>query len=195
MNLVIYQPVEADPSGFVDFWAARYTGYDDAFYDANVGQELTQTRILEWFTWKNGTPLSDLKRRSVLRNFVARRGELDRIGLDETASAFLSRFSEGGAIWRIFWLHCWQPTRFPIYDQHVHRAMRFIEAGVLEEIPAQDAEKIRVYLDDYVPFYAQFEGIGLRLVDKALWAFGKFLKENSFPHDTIGVSVTPPASL
>lgn len=181
MHLIIYQPVNAVPKAFIDFWAARYTGYDDDFYEANVGQELTETRILEWFTWKNGTPLSKLKRKSVLRNFVARRGELDHVPRDETASGFLSRFSEGGAIWRIFWLHCWQPARFPIYDQHVHRAMKFIQAGVPEEIPGGDPQKIRVYLNCYLAFHAQFDGIGYRLVDKALWAFGRFLNENNFP--------------
>mgnify|MGYP005810031913 CR=1 FL=1 len=189
MQLIIYQPQNAAPKEFIEFWAAQYTGYDDNFYDANVGQELTETRILEWFTWKNGTPLSELKRNSVLRNFVARRGELNHIPLDATASDFLSRFDEGGAIWRIFWLHCWQPARFPIYDQHVHRAMGFIQAGVLEEIPGTDSQKIREYLDRYMAFHAEFNGIGYRLVDKALWAFGKFLSGNNFP----GVTSRAPA--
>jgi hypothetical protein len=61
-------------TGFVAFWAARYTGYDDEFYDANVGHDLTETSILEWFTWKNGTPLSEAKRQSVLRHFVRTAG-------------------------------------------------------------------------------------------------------------------------
>jgi len=30
-------------------------------------------------------------------------------------------------------------------------------------------------------FHAQFNGISYRLVDTALWAFGKFLNENNFP--------------
>lgn len=86
MQLEIYQPVKATPSAFIDFWAARYTGYDDDFYTANVGQELTESRILEWFTWKNGTPLSKAKRESVLRNFVARRGEFDLVPHDHRLS-------------------------------------------------------------------------------------------------------------
>src|ERR1039458_4049768 len=134
---------------FAEFWAARYTGYDDEFYYANVGHELTEARILSLFEWKNGTPLSGPKRASVVRNFVGRRSELDQIPPDETASALLERFAEGGVIWRIFWLHCWQPARFPIYDQHVHRAMRCIQAGVREEIPGKDPDKIRAYIEQY----------------------------------------------
>ena len=37
---------------------------------------------------------------------------------------FLNR--PGGAIWRIFWLHVQHTQHFPIYDQHVHRAMAFL---------------------------------------------------------------------
>jgi len=181
VQLIIYEPVEADAKAFIDFWAARYTGYDDDFYYANVGQQLTEARILDLFEWKNGRRLSQEKLDSVLRNFVARRAELDQIRQDESAAALLSRFSEGGPIFRIFWLHCWQPTQFPIYDQHVHRAMRFIQAGVREEIPEKEPDKIEAYLDQYMPFHSQFDGIAYRAVDKALWSFGKFIGANNFP--------------
>ena len=185
MQLIIYEPVKADPQAFIEFWAARYTGYDDDFYHANVGHELTEARILELFEWKNGTRLSGPKRDSVTRNFVERRSELDQIPRDETTSVLLARFSEGGAIFRIFWLHCWQPARFPIYDQHVHRAMRFIEKGVREEIPEKDPGKIRAYIEQYIPFHASFHSMPYRAVDKALWAFGKFVNENNFPHEAL----------
>src|ERR1035437_7102092 len=67
MQMIIYEPVKADMKAFVDFWSRRYTGYDDDFYQANVGQELTEARIMEWFAWKNGTPLSILKDRESTR--------------------------------------------------------------------------------------------------------------------------------
>jgi hypothetical protein len=141
----------------------------------------TEERILRWFEWKNGTPLSDLKRTSVLKNFVARRSELTTIPVNESPMQTLARFQRGGAIWRIFWLHCWQPECFPIYDQHVHRAMRFIVAEVIEEIPAKDSDKIQSYVEQYLPFHARFNGLPHRAVDKALWAFGRFIGENNFP--------------
>ena len=50
MRLIVYQVLSADKCAFVEFWAARYQGYDEAFYEANVGRELTESRILEWFT-------------------------------------------------------------------------------------------------------------------------------------------------
>ena len=71
--------------------------------------------------------------------------------------------------------------RFPIYDQHVHRAMAFLQTGEREEIPDYDPQKVESYWRRYLPFHATFEGIESRSVDKALWAFGKFLKEYRFP--------------
>jgi hypothetical protein len=184
VRLIIYEPVSTDAKAFIKFWSTRYTGYDDRFYEANIGQELTEARILEWFQWKNGTPLSGQKKNSVLRNFVARRDELADLR-DETPAELLAHFREGGAIWRIFWLHCWQPKRFPIYDQHVHRAMRFIESGAREEIPGKDQDKICAYIEQYMPFHARFVELPHRAVDKALWAFGKFIGENNFPLEPI----------
>lgn len=129
----------------------------------SIGKELTEARIFEWFTWKNGTPLSGAKPKSVMINFVKRRCELDQVEQNMTAAELLSRFNEGSVIWRIFFLHCWRPERFPIYDQHV------------------DSQKIHAYLNEYIPFHARFGGFDSRSVDKALWAFGKFLSENDSP--------------
>jgi len=184
VRLVIYEPVDVDATAFVDFWASRYdvNEGDDEFYKTNIGQELTKERIIEWFEWKNGLPLSGRKLKSVMRNFVER---LDRGGRDEDARELLDRFREGGVIWRIFWVHLLTAGRFPIYDQHVHRAMRFIQ-GLAEEIPKNDGDKIRAYLDDYIPFHTGFSFAAPRAVDKALWAFGRFLSGNDLP-------VRPPA--
>ena len=176
MNLTTYKPVSVDITDFIDFWSVRYTGYDDNFYMANIGKDLSETRILDLFTWKNGTPLSENKKNSVMKNFVARKDELNGLAQGTTASQFLERFTEGGAIWRIFWLHCWQPKRFPIYDQHVYRAMRYILEGVIKEIPNNNPLKIKTYIDNYLPFYERFANLHHREVDKALWTFGKSLK-------------------
>ena len=189
MTLIIYEPVEVGAHAFVKFWAARYGGYDETFYQDNIGKELTSDRILEWYEWKNGMRLADLKRKTVMTNFVNRRPELDELSLEVGARPFLEKFNSGGAIWRIFWLHCWQPARFPIYDQHVHRAMHFIQTGAKEEISTRDSEKITSYIDQYLPFYSRFNGINHREVDKALWAYGKFLSENDFPTDPSGTLV------
>ncbi len=179
--MIIYQPLQANQQQFVEFWSLRYEYAEENLYIDNIGQELTEQRILDLYRWKNGTPLSDKKQASIHRNFIQRRNELAQCQPNDSANDFLARFSKGGAIWRIFWFHCWQPDRFPIYDQHVHRAMTFIETGATEEIPQYDPQKIEAYINRYLPFHARFAAIDGRTVDKALWAFGKFINEVNFP--------------
>jgi len=187
--MIIYQPLQATPQQFFEFWSLRYQDKQEHLYLSNIGKDLSMQRILDLYQWKNGTPLSARKLTSVLENFVRRSVELAQLPPDINANDFLLHFKNGGAIWRIFWLHCWQPNRFPIYDQHVHRAMTFIRNGVSEEIPQYDPRKIQTYLDIYLPFHAQFSGIDGRAVDKALWAFGKFINEVQFP--LVAPNVTP----
>jgi hypothetical protein len=181
MPMLIYKPLQATPTEFVQFWSLRYVYAKEYLYNDSIDHELTEQRILDLFEWKNGIPLSKLKQASVRRNFVQRRRELLQLQPNLEPGNFLAHFPKGGAIWRIFWLHCWQPLRFPIYDQHVHRAMTFIQTGACAEIPAYDPRKVNSYIRRYLPFHATFDGIDSRSVDKALWAFGRFLNEANFP--------------
>lgn len=180
----IYCPVlntsQATPEDFIRFWERLYAGYDENFYRENIGQPLTEERIAAWFDWKNGTPLSSGKRRTVRRYFASK----ERIGRDADAdslSAFLNR--PGGAIWRIFWLHLLHPQHFPIYDQHVHRAMAFLLRWPKAKlaIPAHNPTKVRTYLEVYRPFFSRFDDCDHRQVDRALWSFGRFLKSGYGP--------------
>ncbi|MCX5658349.1 MAG: hypothetical protein NTW19_01340 [Planctomycetota bacterium] len=157
---------------FVDYWDRLYSGYDEEVYRENIGQPLTKERILKWFEWKNGRPLSRFKATSILRYSSPD----EQIAVDATADDvrdFLNR--PGGAIWRIFWLHLQHPSLYPIYDQHVHRAMAFLEGRNDREIPVSNARKIHVYLQEYQPFFRQLACPDHRRVDRALWTFGRFL--------------------
>ena len=182
IRLTTYRPHRASPGEFVDFWSALYHDPRESLYVNNIGKPPTAEAVTKLFVWKNGGKLSRLKQRSVERNFIDRIGELQGFPKDTSAETFLARFATGGAIWRIFWLHCWQPDRFPIYDQHVHRAMMLIEDREPDELAAKDDKrKIRLYLDRYLPFHRRFAGSDQRSVDRALWAFGKFIKAWRLP--------------
>src|SRR4051812_8299972 len=91
---------QVQPKEFVRFWEQLYSGYDEDFYRENIGQPLTEERIAAWFAWKNGTPLSVNKTKTIRRYPSAD----ERISQDADAAtleAFLNR--RGGVIWRIFW--------------------------------------------------------------------------------------------
>ncbi len=181
MKLLTYKPHMSQMADFVSFWERQYNYPLEHLYTTNIGQPLTSVGIHQLFEWKNGSVLSGPKRRSVEQNYVAHIAKVNALPQATDAASFLQEFPSGGAIWRIFWLHCWQPSRFPIYDQHVHRAMVFIEQQRLEEIPERDTEKIQQYLTRYLPFHQKFKGINQRSLDKALWFYGKFVKANRFP--------------
>jgi hypothetical protein len=164
------------PTEFVDFWQPLYRYPSEPLYDDNIGERLTADRIRVLFEWKNGGRLSAAKHASVERNFVERRSELEEINHDLPHAEFLARFSQGGAIWRLFWLYIWQPERYPIFDQHVYRAMRWIQTGTPEEIPSVDARKLTAY-DEFLGFFREsFGDCKPRAADRALFACGKFLK-------------------
>lgn len=177
-GLIILTETSAGPSQFVDFWARRYhyAGEADDLYTRNIAGPHTADSLRELFKWKIGHRLFEHSLPTVEKNFVGRIDDARKLSFDTDPRAFLREFGEGGAIWRIFWLHCWD-QRFPIYDQHVHRAMRYIEDFEIDELEGKpDREKITNYLDRYIAFVHRFDGIDAREVDRAVWAFGKFIR-------------------
>jgi hypothetical protein len=161
---------------FVQFWERLYFGYNEDFYKDNIGQPLTQDLIEEWFKWKNGSPLSAQKAKTIRRYFSPDHERVEHDAASDTLTTFLNK--PGGAVWRIFWLHLQHPREFPIYDQHVHRAMAFMLDwhDAKREIPTSNSKKIQIYLKEYRPFFCSFNECERRKVDRALWSFGRFLK-------------------
>lgn len=174
---------------FVEFWDRVYEFPDTDVYEEEIGKPLTPERVRRLFLWKNGGKLPERTRASVEANFVQRIDEAKALPTATGAREFLERFDEGGAIFRIFWLHLWQPERHPMLDQHVYRAMSFIRTGGPGEIPSYDPKKIELYVEEYRPFLTRhFDGLDPRKVDRALWAFGKAIKAL----DAVGLSRARP---
>jgi len=176
-----YQTKSSDLLGFIQFWSAAYQYENNHLYDENIGQPLTEVSLRALYLWKNGGELSKAKRLSVEHHFVDRLPDLQKLPDKVSAEEFLNTFQDGGTIWRIFYLHCWKPNEFPIYDQHVHRAMSYLRTGTATEIPRGNSEKVRTYLTQYLGFHSGFDFGDQRVLDKALWAFGRYLKSPMFP--------------
>lgn len=162
---------------FIRFWAGQYDDEHEHLYENNIGQR-TPGAVKKLFLWKNGGPLSQKKNQSLQQNYVGRLSELRALPLDLAPEEFFRIFSRGGAIWRIFFLHVWQPEKYPPFDQHVYRAMCFLEGKGVAEIPPQDPKKLNIYVNEYLPFFRGFPRLEGRAVDKALWMFGRFLKSS-----------------
>lgn len=178
-GLPVVTLAQAPLNEFVAYWRRGYSYASEELYTSNIGRPLTRRRLEELFEWKNGSKLSRGKRESVERNYVGRYSELSHLPVQIPLNDLLERFG-GGAIWRIFFLHCWRPEAFPIYDQHVHRAMEYIETGAPREIAASTPKILGDYARRYLPFWRRFQPQSGRDADKALWVFGKFLKGHSW---------------
>ncbi len=86
-----------------------------------------------------------------------------------------------GSIWKIFLLHIIKPHEFPIYDQHVYRAYKYIEKNTIEEISNVNRNKYQNYLNQYLVFFDELKlkakECESKEIDEALWAFGKILSK------------------
>ncbi len=186
-KFLICEAVAAEKYRFIDFWESQYRYELEPLYERNISiKPFTDDAIWGLFEWKNGNTIAEKKKKSVEQNYIIHKKSLivtqttqfAPMSGDQTAALakeFLTHFSKGGAIWRIFWLHCCNQA-FPIYDQHVHRAMVFLENGRIEELEKfTDKKKIDFYLTKYLQFHSQFSG-EQRKIDKALVTFGRFLK-------------------
>lgn len=172
--LTIIEEKPATEEEFIVFWSRYYSDPREHLYNPNIGLPLTKQRLLELFEWKNGGKIAKHKLKSILINYVDNRPNPPTAGDRSEHIRFIT--SPGGAIWRIFWLHCNAPKKYPIFDQHVYRAMRKLLTGHADEIPAGNHQKAIVYMDDYRPFYYSFLHNDKKKLDEALWSFGKYLK-------------------
>lgn len=165
-----------DEKRFVEFWAARYPTMNDSAYLSNIDQPPSRERLLALFEWKNGGPIAGQKRSSIDRNYT-NPPDIHSLGDRNRLLAFIQQ--PGGVIWRIFWLHCCDRSKFPIFDQHVYRSMRRLQNGCAAEIPTKNVEKAKAYVDEYLPFHATFKYSDKKKIDEALWSYGKYLKEQN----------------
>jgi outer membrane cobalamin receptor len=157
---------------FLNHWSAKYRDpqfRDREKYDDYVGKPLTHESRLHLFEWKNGSKLSKQKISSIEHNYPL---NFNRKNL---RIRYLNRNATGGAIWNIFYMHCIDPKTWPIYDQHTHRAMHYMKTGRIVEIGSRKAEIYDSYESNYIPFVKSLNS-DQRTIDKALYAFGQFLK-------------------
>lgn len=154
---------------FLKHWSTKYRYADEEKYDMHIGRPLTEESLFALFEWKNGSVISTRKLESIRKNYP-----LSFNGHQELR--YLNHKESGGAIWNIFYLHCLEPEKWPIFDQHTYRAMIFMTDGLIKEIGDTKKQKYESYLKEYIPFLKSLNVSDHRRVDKALFAFGQFLK-------------------
>lgn len=166
-----FQISSTNTASFLAHWASKYSYLAEHKYTDNIGKPLTSKSLQKLFEWKNGTGsvIADRKSQSITANYP--------LAFDgNKRDRYLNHRQPGGAIWNIFFLHCLEPETWPIFDQHTFRAMHYLKTGRIVEIGTTNKRKYELYETEYMPFIKNFSTENQQTVDRALFAFGKFLK-------------------
>ena len=142
--------------------------------------QLSRDEIKWLFAWKNGMNLSGAKQLRVNTDIIPNYLVLEQLKQDFSLTLFEQHFSGLTAVWRVFLLHILQPETYSIFDQHVYRAFCHLTGGQAGELPIGSEKRMRIYYNDYLPFFNQIAfttATNRYTIDRALWAFGKFSKQ------------------
>lgn len=168
-------------AAFVDFWKQQYSFPNMYLYTQNIdSHQLTAQQLQALFRWKSGMNLSRQKQKTVeaICHQVPLINQCKTNGIAE--ESFAKAFGSLPAIWNIYLRHIIQPATYPIFDQHVYRASCFLQTGAPANLPTNQRKKEEAYHQAYRPFFQHWsqhlsQPGAKKELDKALWAFGKFL--------------------
>lgn len=165
---------------FVTYWSKLYFYKLSEKYDTRISNKIYSPNDLkEFYIWKNGMILSKLKLKSFEDKILSKIEIINNFKLDVNFNIeeYLKEFKNVKFVWKIFLLHLIKPDKYPIYDQHIHRAYLYINKlnwiNISEKI--KDEEKSIFYFDSYLPFIEKEVKLKIKNIDEAMYTFGKFL--------------------
>lgn len=164
---------------FISFWSKLYA-YDNAgLYDKIHYKVLSEKDIKDLYQWKNGMKLSQAKEKSLDTKIIKKLNIINslRATTEFDLNYFLKEFKEVSVVWKVFLLHIISPSKYPIYDQHIHRAYRFMNKQASDGIKASmnESVKLKFYFKEYYPFVKESKIKDLKKMDEAFFAFGQFI--------------------
>jgi len=185
MNLYTLTPTTTNIQDFINFWSKQYAyTSEETYYNAISKKEFTATDIQNLYVWKNGMKLSAPKQKSVDTKIKAKLTIINRFKSNNEIDldAFKKEFKNIPAVWKIFLLHSIKPNKYPIYDQHIHRAYNYIHNLGYRNISSDMSNKLKeeFYFKTYLPFIKEQKFKDLKKLDEALFAFGQFLNTRNY---------------
>jgi len=164
---------------FISFWSRLYAYDNAALYDKIHYKVLSEKDIKDLYQWKNGMKLSQAKEKSLNTKIIKKINIINslRATTEFDLDYFLKEFKEVSVVWKVFLLHIISPTTYPIYDQHIHRAYRFMNKQASDGIKASmnESVKLKFYFEEYYPFVKESKIKDLKKMDEAFFAFGQFI--------------------
>jgi hypothetical protein len=173
-----------DLTVFIRQWNSFYNYDKMNLYDDNIKKEtLTKEDLINLFVWKNGTNLSESKKRSLEKNVLSKLDLVNKFKKSFNIKTFLKEFKDVSFVWKIFLLHIVNPLDYPIYDQHIHRAFLFFNKDIFfKEIDNNISleQKDAFYFGNYMHFVTKLrveDNYKIQDLDRAFFSFGQFLKK------------------
>ena len=164
---------------FISFWSKLYAYDNAALYNKIYHKVLSGKDINDLYQWKNGMKLSQAKEQSLNTKIIKKIKIINSLRAIKEIDLgyFLKEFKEVSVVWKVFLLHIISPSVYPIYDQHIHRAYRFMHNETSDGINASmnEATKLKFYFEEYFPFVKESKIKDLKKMDEAFFAFGQFI--------------------
>ncbi len=191
---------------FIEYWSSvcdkySYSPSDEDYYWPNIRigdnklEDLNAKNITCLLFWKNGGLNRWEKRKPIAEKAITHINTINAFRKKDSVSwkDFLDFYNDPikdcttGRIYGIFIAHIARPLEFPILDQHVLRAQIFIteKRKIIEKTSDEIINKgtFSDFLDlCYKPYIQFFNSImedidiSFRQIDRAIWMFGKYLK-------------------
>tara|TARA_R100000306_G_C4381213_1_gene144578 strand:+ start:9238 stop:9816 length:579 start_codon:yes stop_codon:yes gene_type:complete len=171
---------------FIDKWSKLYSFSNEAIYKASISKKtLTKTDIQNLYEWKNGMRLSVQKQKSLDTKIITKLTVINKLKNSDVLDIeiFKKKFKTLSAVWKIFLLHIIKPTKYPIYDQHIHRTFLFIHKedwSNISNTSISNKAKEQFYFERYLPFIESQNVKDIKQLDEAFFAFGQFLNTRNF---------------
>tara|TARA_R110001583_G_scaffold91457_2_gene233494 strand:+ start:2951 stop:3529 length:579 start_codon:yes stop_codon:yes gene_type:complete len=171
---------------FITFWSKQYTYSNETAYYNSISKKIFSTAdIQNLYVWKNGMRLSESKQKSINAKIKEKLPIINKFKSNDKIDieGFKKEFKNLSAVWKIFLLHSIKPHKYPIYDQHIHRAFLYIhneDWSNISNTSVTDKEKEVFYFERYVPFIESINVNDLKKIDEAFFAFGQFLNTRNY---------------
>lgn len=183
---IINIDVTNDFKDFVNCWSQLYSFSNEAIYRVSISKKtLTKIDIQNLYEWKNGMRLSVLKQKSLDTKIKSKLSIINdfKNEADIDIELFKTEFKSLSTVWKIFLLHIIKPNKYPIYDQHIHRAFLFIHNEDWSNISndtINNKAKEQFYFERYLPFIESQNIKDIKQLDEAFFAFGQFIKTGNY---------------
>ena len=187
MKLINLVSNEAESlNSFISNWSNLYSYTNENLYNKTISKEsFTKEDLQNLYIWKNAMKLSVLKQRSLETKIIANLPTINNYKKIENIDiqAFKKEFKKVSSVWKIFLLHVIKPNKYPIYDQHIHRAFLFIQNEDwrnISNISISNNAKEKFYFERYLPFIEAQNIKDLKKLDEAFFTFGQFLNTRNY---------------